>query len=309
MKAIQFEQYGPADVLKIKEVDLPTLKSGQLLVKVKAFGINPIDWKLRSGAMKSFIPLPLPYILGSEVSGIVTEVSSDVSSFKVGDRIYSRTQHAYAEYVIVNAEEAQTIPQFLNFAEAASLPSGSQVAYSALKTMGHIQKNQKVLIHAGAGGVGSAAIQIAKSFGAHVTTTVSTDNIHLAEQLGADVIIDYKKSRISNLNQKFDLIIDTVGGQTQIDSWELLNDKGTLVTLVSDESSQFKISNHQQKFIFMRGVQSNATNEIHQLIESGHLKPVIDSVYDFSDIAKAHIKSETGHVSGKLVITIDEISL
>ncbi|MDY6486523.1 NADP-dependent oxidoreductase [Acinetobacter faecalis] len=303
MKAIQFSQYGKANVLEIKDVKIPTINAGQILVQVKAFGINPIDWKLRSGAMKAFIPLPLPFILGSEVSGIVMKVSDDVKHIKVGDNVYGRTQHAYAEYVSMDADKTQIIPAFLNFAEAASLPSGSQVAYSALKTMGNIQKNQKVLIHAGAGGVGTAAIQIAKYFGAHVTTTVSTSNIHLAKQLGADEIIDYRATSITTLEKDFDLILDSVGGQTQIDSWELLKENGTLVTLVSDESAQFTPSPNK-KFNFMRGVQGKSSTEVNQLIELRKIKPIIDQVYDFNDIAAAHIKSETGHVSGKLVIVI-----
>lgn len=303
MKAIQFSQYGKANVLEIKDVKIPTINAGQILVQVKAFGINPIDWKLRSGAMKAFIPLPLPFILGSEVSGIVMKVPNDVKHIKVGDNVYGRTQHAYAEYVSMDADKTQIIPAFLNFAEAASLPSGSQVAYSALKTVGNIQKNQKVLIHAGAGGVGTAAIQIAKYFGAHVTTTVSTRNSALAKQLGADEVIDYRATSITTLKNDFDLILDSVGGQTQIDSWELLKENGTLVTLVSDESAQFTPS-PTKKFNFMRGVQGKSSTEVNQLIELRKIKPIIDQVYDFNDIAAAHIKSETGHVSGKLVIVI-----
>ena len=303
MKAIQFSQYGSADVLEIKEVKKPNIQSGQILVQVKAFGINPIDWKLRSGAMKNFIPLPLPFILGSEVSGIVTEIADGVQHIKVGDAVYGRTQHAYAEYVAMNADSTQIIPKFLNFAEAASLPSGSQVAYSALKTVGNIQKNQKVLIHAGAGGVGTTAIQIAKSFGAHVTTTVSTRNINLAKQLGADEVVDYSKIKTSELDKDFDLILDSIGGQTQIDSWDLLNENGTLVSLVSDESAQFSPS-QKKKFNFMRGVQSNATTEVHQLIEARKIKPTIDQVFDFNNVKEAHIKSESGHLSGKLIVAI-----
>ena len=303
MKAIQFSQYGKANVLEIKDVKIPTINAGQILVQVKAFGINPIDWKLRSGAMKAFIPLPLPFILGSEVSGIVMKVSDDVKHIKVGDNVYGRTQHAYAEYVSMDADKTQIIPAFLNFTEAASLPSGSQVAYSALKTVGNIQKNQKVLIHAGAGGVGTAAIQIAKYFGAHVTTTVSTRNIALAKQLGANEVIDYRATSITTLKNDFDLILDSVGGQTQIDSWDLLKENGTLITLVSDESAQFTPSPNK-KFNFMRGVQDNSSTKVNQLIELRKIKPIIDQVYDFKDIAAAHTKSETGHVSGKLIVVI-----
>lgn len=305
MKAILFEHYGSTDVLKVTDVEKPILKTKQILIQVKAFGINPIDWKLRRGDMQSFIPLPLPFILGSEAAGVVVELSDDVHDLNIGDRVYGRTQHAYAEYCIMNADQVAPIPEFLSFKQAASLASGPQVAYSALKTVAKLKNGQKVLIHAGAGGVGTAAIQIAKSSGAHVTTTVSKTNIDLVKQLGADEVIDYQVEDITTLQPNFDLILDSLGGAIQIQSWDLLKDDGCLVSLVSDEQQNFAPSAHHKTFHFMRGVQGNPSQAVHQLIQTQQLRPVIDQVFEFEDIAQAHLKSETGHVSGKLVINLE----
>ena len=184
------------------------------------------------------------------------------------------------------------------------MPSGSQVAYSALKTVGNIEKDQKILIHAGAGGVGIAAIQIAKYFGAHVTTTASEKNIKLVKSLGADVVFNYNDTNLSKISEKYDLILDSIGGQTQVDSWELLNEHGTLVSLVSDEQKNFRTIYPTQKFFFMRGVQGNPAHIINELIIERKIKPVIDQIYGFKDIDQAHTRSETGHVSGKLVVQL-----
>lgn len=307
MKAIQFEHYGEPSVLKINEIERPALKSGEVLVQVKAFGINPIDWKLRSGVMQKFIPLDFPVTLGAEFAGIVSEVKGANSEFKVGDQVYGRAQHSYAEYVAVDPSVISIIPKFLSFAQAASLASGSQIAYSALVTLGNLQANQRVLIHAGAGGVGTAAIQIAKSIGAHVTTTASSHNFDLLQTLGADDLIDYHHQVLSKNSENYDLILDSVGGKTQIDSWALLGPNGTLISLVSDEQQHRVTYEHtpdQRKFFFMRGVQGNPAPAVHQLIQAQKLKPVIDQVFDFDDVAAAHLKSQSGHVSGKIVIVL-----
>ena len=304
MKAIQFNEYGTADVLKITDIPRPILQSGQLLVQTKAFGVNPVDWKIRSGILQNFIPLTLPHILGFELSGVVTEIAEDVQNFKVGDRIYSHTANAYAEYVLVQAEEAQIIPEFLNFEEAASLPSNTQVAYSALKIIGELQANQKILILAGSGGVGVSAIQIAKSLGAFVATTVSTKNIEMVKQLGADEVIDYTTTDLSEINTRFDLIIDLVGGHTQVEAWNLLTENGTLVSLTTDERQHISNILDTQKFLYMSGPQNNPSKAVHELIASKKIKPVIDQVFKFDEIIQAHLKSETGHVAGKIVVTV-----
>lgn len=304
MKAIQFSQYGAPNVLRIHEIEKPSLQSGQILVQIKAFGINPIDWKLRRGDMQAFFPLALPHTLGAEYAGIVVEVADQDADFKIGDHVYGRAQHTYAEYVAVDTASANIIPDFLDFVQAASLSSAGQVAYSALKTVGNIQSGQKVLIHAGAGGVGIAAIQIAKHFGAHVTTTVSAKNTSLVKELGADEVIDYQHADLRKNSAQYDLILDSIGGQTQIDSWTLLNESGSLVSLVSDEHHQFAEHLATQQFFFMRGVQHNPTQTVHQLISERKIKPVIDRIYHFTEIAEAHQRSQAGHVSGKIVVTL-----
>ncbi len=306
MKVIQFEEYGTSDVLKIQEIDKPQPNADEILIQIKAFTVNPLDWKLRQGVMKAFFPLQFPHILGSEFAGVVAEVGRNVTRFKVGDRVYGRGSKTYAEYAVTKEDLLQIIPPFLDFNQAASLPSGTFTAYSALKSIGNIQPNQDVLIHAGAGGVGLTAIQIAKNFAANVTTTVSENNFDLVKKLGADHVIDYNKTDFSQIPEKFDLILDSIGGKTQIASWELLKSNGTLVSLVGDEQKSFISPAGEKTFTFMRGVVGNPFPEIHTLISDRKIIPVIDQVFDFDDIASAHNKSATGHASGKIVIKISD---
>ena len=305
MKAIQIEQYGETnEVLKVNDVSTPTLQSGQILIETKAFGVNPFDWKLRSGIFAEFYPLPLPYTLGFEASGIVKHVADDVSKFKVGDKVYGRAVHAFAEEVVFNIDDAHQIPEFLSFEQAAALPGNTQTAFNALITLGKLEKNQKVFIHAGSGGVGIAAIQIAKYYGAEVTTTVSSKNIDFVKTLGADHVIDYRKTDLADVTDKFDLILDTIGGDTQIKSWRLLKDTGILVSLLGDESSQFDQILPTQKFIFAEEIVENRSSDVHQLISQQHIKPVIDEVFEFDQTHQALQKSEDGHAVGKIVVRI-----
>lgn len=304
MKAIAFSEYGSVEVLKIVELETPIIHANQILIETKAFGINPIDWKLRSGIFKDFIPLPLPFVLGYELSGIIKNIGPDVKNFKIGDRIYAHANHSYAEYVAVDAAYAHVIPDALSFEEAASLPSNTQVAYAALKLFGELKAGQKVLIHAGSGGVGIAAIQIAKSFNAYVATTVSTHNIDLVKGLGADEVIDYTLTSMDQVETSFDLIIDTIGGETQIKSWNTLTAHGCLVSLISDERNKISDIKPSQTFHLMQGAPENTSAILHTLISEGKIKAVIDQVYPFDDIASAQLKSEKGHVSGKIVVRL-----
>ncbi|SPL72646.1 NADP-dependent oxidoreductase [Acinetobacter stercoris] len=303
MKAVIFNQYGGPEVLETIEIPTPTPNENQLLVEVKAFGVNPLDWKLRQGFMKNFMPLNFPHILGAEVAGIVVE-APDNNEFKAGDRVYGRAVQSYAEYALMEIVNAQIIPDFLSFNEAAALPSSTQTAYTALKLIGNLEQGQNVLIHAGAGGVGVAAIQIAKSIGANITTTSSKKNFDLLKSLGADHIIDYHENKLSDLGQEFDLIIDSIGGETQINSWHILKEKGTLVSLVSDEHGLSQVADNGKKFVFMRGSQPGLAAEINSLVLQKKIKPVIDSVFPFSKIREAHIKVQTGHSSGKVITEV-----
>lgn len=305
MKAVQIEKYGPNnDVLKVNEIPSPPLNSGQVLVETKAFGVNPFDWKLRSGMFSEFYPLALPYTLGFEASGVVIKVADDVKQFKPGDKVYGRAVHAFAEEVVFDVASIYLIPDFLTFEEAAALPGSSQTAFNALVTLGQVKKDQKVFIHAGSGGVGIAAIQIAKYYGAHVTTTVSEKNIDFVKSLGADAVIDYKKTDLATITEKFDFILDTIGGETQIKSWSLLKDTGILVSLLGDESSQFDNIQPQQTFIFAEEIKEDRSEEVHQLISSHDIKPIVDEVFAFKNVNQALQKSETGRAVGKIIVRI-----
>lgn len=305
MKAIQIEKYGPNnDVLKVNEISSPILQPGQILVKTKAFGVNPFDWKLRTGMFSEFYPLPLPYTLGFEASGIVLKVADDITNFKVGDKVYGRAIHAFAEEIVFDVNYTYHIPNFLSFEEAAALPGSSQTAFNALITVGKLKKDQKVFIHAGSGGVGISSIQIAKYYGAHITTTVSDKNIDFVKNLGADIVIDYKKTDLTEITDKFDIVLDTIGGETQIKSWPLVKDTGILVSLLGDESSKFGNILPEQKFIFAEEISENRSSYVNDLILNHHIKPIIDEVFSFENIKQALEKSETGRAVGKIIVRI-----
>ena len=304
MKTVHMNEYGTSDVLKVVEVDRPVLGDNQILVDVKAIGVNPYDWKVRSGMFADFVPLTFPHVLGSEVAGVVAKVPDGYTRFKVGDRVYGKVMGAFAEQVALDDEWAHPVPEFLSFEEAASLPTSTQTAFNALVTLGNLTQGQKVLIHAGSGNVGIAAIQIAKHIGAHVTTTTSTRNVDLVKRLGADEVIDYKKSDLADVEPQFDLIIDSLGGDVQVKSWNLLKDDGRLITLVEDRSADFTGDRKNKSFVFAVDVEDNRSADLHRLIEDKTIKPVVDEVFAFEDVAKALDKSETGRAVGKIILRV-----
>ena len=304
MKAIQIKQYGDADVLEITQIPEPTPSTDQLLIENKAIGINPFDWKLRNGLFQDLFPLEFPNILGFEIAGVVKQVPDHVKNIRVGDRVYGKADHAYAEFVSMDVSQAHHIPESMSFEQAAALSTNTQVAYNVLVTLGKLKKGQKVLIHAGAGGVGIAAIQIAKYLGADITTTVSPKNIEFVKSLGANHVIDYTNTSLDQIQERYDLILDSIGAKTQIESWELLKQQGLLVSLLGDESAHFSKSKFDRKFIFAVDVLENHSDEIHDLILGGHIQPIIDEVFEFHDMAKAHNKSEFGHVTGKIIVKV-----
>lgn len=306
MRVIEISEYGDSSVLEVRDINKPSLEKGQILVKVKAIGVNPFDWKVRSGIFADFFPITFPHILGSEVAGVVAEVSGDVTRFKAGDEVYGKALNAYAEYVVIDETQAHLKPDFLSFEEAASLPTSTQTAFYALVSVGQLVEGQKVLIHAGSGNVGLSAIQIAKYLGAHVTTTTSARNADLVKRFGADEVIDYRATRLEDVQDRFDLILDSIGDETQIKSWDLLTDRGLLVSLLSDESARFKDAGSAtgKRFVFAVDVEGNYTGLLHRLIEDRHIKPLVDEVFDFADVAKANDKSESGRAVGKIILRL-----
>ncbi|MGF2022910.1 NADP-dependent oxidoreductase [Enterococcus casseliflavus] len=307
-RAVVIEAYGGKDQLKEATVQLPELKANQLLVKVAATSINPIDWKLREGYLKQMFPWDFPIILGWDVAGDIVEIGADVTEFKVGDAIYARPETTrfgtYADYAIVDAELAAIKPENQNYAEAAAVPLAGLTAYQALFEHGRLKEGEKVLIHAGAGGVGTYAIQLAKAAGAYVITTASPRNHELLQKLGADEIIDYHTTDFEEVLQDIDLVFDTMGGDTQKKSFTVLKPKGRLISILSIEDEDLaKEKDIIAKAIWLR-TNGKQLAELTELIEAEKVNSIIGATFPLTvqGIYDAHALSETHHAVGKIVI-------
>src|SRR6476659_9355549 len=241
MKAIRIHSYGGLEVLKYEDAPRPQPQAGEVLVRVHAAGVNPIDWKVRQGHMKDFWPHKFPLILGWDVSGTVEEVGPRVSRFKIGDEVYSipdpTRNGAYADYVVVRESELALKPNSLHHIRAAAVPLAALTAWQSLFDTAQLQPGQRVLIHAGSGGVGHVAVQLAKWKGAYVFATASTKNQELLRELGVDEPIDYTKQKFEDVARDVDLVLDLIGGETQERSWSVLKKGGVLLSVVEPPSA------------------------------------------------------------------------
>lgn len=310
MKAVRIHQYGNSDVLAFEEAPMPSISSNEVLVRVVAASVNPVDWKIRQGYLKEMISYSMPLTLGWDVSGVVTAVGSDVTRFAVGDAVYSRPDikrnGTYAEYVAILESEVALKPKTISHNEAASLPLAGITAWEALITTAQLSTGQKVLIHAGSGGVGSLAIQLAKSRGAYVIATTSGKNAALVKSLGADEVIDYQTQNFSEILSNIDVVFDTLGGDIQEASWSVLKQGGILVSIVNPPSEEkAKAQGVRSAFVF---IEPNAPilEQLAKLVEQGDLRPIIGAEFALQDIVKAHALSESGRTVGKIVLTVGQ---
>jgi NADPH:quinone reductase-like Zn-dependent oxidoreductase len=310
MKAVQVHSYGGPEVLRFKDAPRPTPESGELLIKVHAASVNALDWKTRAGYLKDVFPLPLPHIPGWDVSGIVEAIGPGVTQFKKGDEVYAVPDGArgakgtYAEYVVVKETEAALKPKSIDPIHADAIPVVALTAWQALFDQAGLSKGQKVLIHGAAGGVGSIAVQLAKWKGAHVIGTASGRNQGLLRELGVDEPIDYEKTRFEDVVHDVDVVLDTLGGDTQNRSWRALKKGGILVSIVAPPSTE-EVAKHSVRSAFLSGHPSSAQlSEIAKLVDAGKLKPVVETVLPLSDARRAHELNETGHARGKTVLKV-----
>lgn len=308
-KAVRIHQFGNAEVLSYEDAPMPVIKADEVLVKIHASSINPVDWKVREGYLKDFIPHTFPLTLGWDFAGEIVAVGSDVSNWKAGTAVYARPDigrdGAYAEYIAVRANEIAAKPASINWQQAAAVPLVALTAWQSLYEGANVQAGERVLIHAGAGGVGTFAIQLAKLRGAYVITTTSTKNVELVKALGADEVIDYTQNDFSTLRD-IDVVFDTMGGDIQDKSWQTLKRGGRLVSITSQPSDESAaLVGVTPLYCF---VQPNATQlqALAELIDAGKIQIIIDSVYALKDIAAAHAKSESGRTRGKIVIQVSE---
>ena len=308
MKAIQIHEFGGPEVLKYEEAPKPTPGADDVIIKVFATSVNPIDWKIREGHAKGRFPVKFPLIPGWDVSGEIDEVGSNILNFRKGDEVYSRPDPTkngtYAEYVVVKANLVNGKPQSIDHEKAAAVPLAGLTAWQALFDYGKLQSGQKVLIHAASGGVGTFAVQLAKWKGAYVIGTTSQENMDFVKKLGADKVIDYKNEKFENKLKNIDLVIDLIGGETQKRSLKVIKKGGKLITTVQLGNQE----EAKEKNIHIEGFLTQSLPEqleqIKQLIDSGKVKPVIARILPLKDAAKAQKLSEAGHTRGKIVLRV-----
>jgi NADPH:quinone reductase-like Zn-dependent oxidoreductase len=326
MKALQIDKYGELeDSLTFNEVSKPTAEGKDLLIEVRAAAINPIDKKIVAGDLKEMISLPLPATSAYDVSGVVVEKGDEASGFEIGDAIFARVPQeqmgTLAEYVAVTSEVVSKKPANISFEEAAGIPLAGLTAMQVLNEA-NIKEGDKVLIHAGSGGVGSLAVQYAKAKGAYVYTTTGSSNVDWVKALGADRVIDYKKEDYKSIAADLDIVFDTLGGDYSVEAFELIKKGGIVISIAGplDEATakDFGMTDYslpdelakasrekdaEYKYLFMHP-DAEDLNEIKSMIESGKIKPVVDKVYPFSESIEAFKHLATGRAKGKVVVQI-----
>jgi len=316
MKAAVIDRYGSPDVLRYADVDKPGIKSDQMLVRVYASSVNPIDWKIRKGLLQFLTGYQFPLILGFDAAGEVVEVGSQVTRFRVGDAIYARLDQiaggAYAEYAAVAEKVAAPKPVNMSYAEAAAVPLAGLTALQALRDEGHFQSGQRVLINGASGGVGTYAVQIARVLGAaEVVGVCSARNANLVKSLGCDRVIDYQQQDFTQDAAQYDMVFDVVGNRSFDDCRRILQPNGNYVT------TQPYPANYVQSLLttFLPGpkykvilLKSNAADLefLKAHIEAGQIRSVIDRTYPLAETAAAHRHGETERTVGKVVITIGD---
>ncbi len=332
MKAACIARYGGPGVLELRDLPTPVPGPGDLLVKVRAASVNPVDFKIRQGKTRALLPYRFPLVLGNDLAGEVVAVGAGVGKFRPGDAIFARLDKqrigAFAEQALVREEHAAALPPGLDFSEAASLPLAGLTAWQALMDLADLQPGQKVLIHAGSGGVGSLAIQIAKARGAFVATTAGARNLDLVRSLGADLAIDYAKERFEDVVRDYDAVFDTLAGEVQHRSFGVLKLGGILVDVAGMPTAAFArrwglnpvlvlalawMTRKSTALARRRGVRheylfmepdGKQLEELSALVGAGKLRPVIERVFPFERIAEAIAEVEGGHANGKVVVRI-----
>lgn len=332
MKALVFKKYGRPDQIVFADVPKPALKPDEILVQVRAVGLNPIDTMIPKGTFKPFLKFQLPATLGSDLAGVVAEVGTRVKRFKPGDAVFASIfdlgTGALAEFAVVPESVAAHKPANLDFVQAASIPMVGITSWQALKERAKLKPGQKVFIPAGSGGIGTFAIQLAKHLGAKVATTTSTGNVELVKSLGADEVIDYKQQEFEKVLRDYDAVLGTVRGDAIQKSLQILKPNSNVVSLIGPPDAAFARArgmNLFMKFVFgllsrkiirhsrKRGVEysflfvhpdGGQLAEIGKLLEAGRIRPVIDKVFSFAQAKDALAYLETGRAKGKVVVQI-----
>jgi NADPH:quinone reductase-like Zn-dependent oxidoreductase len=309
MRAVQIQEFGGPEVLTIHELPIPSPGQDELLVQVHAAGINPVDTGVRSGRAAALAAAVPPYVPGFDISGTVAAVGSGITNFKIGDEVFAmldlRRGGGYAEFAIVKEDEAAIKPTNISFSEAASVPLVTLTAWQVLFEVGNLQAGQTVLIHAGAGGVGSVAVQLAKWRGANVIATASDYNHDFLRELGVDVPVDYRTQQFEDFASDIDLVLDTIGGDTQIRSMTTLKEGGKLVSIVGLTAEGRNPARNIEVTSILVRPEANQLLAIGELIEDGILNPILSYQFPLTEAPAAHEQSETRRTRGKIVLEMN----
>lgn len=308
MKAVRIHQYGGREVLSLDEIPVPDIAPDEVLVRVVAASINPVDWKVRAGYLAQMMPHRMPLTLGWDVSGVVAAVGSQVTQWQVGDALFSRPDLArngtYAEFVAIRASECARKPRTISHVEAASLPLAGITAWEAMMDTARVRAGQRVLVHAGSGGVGSLAIQLVKAAGATVVATASGRNRALVESLGVDQFVDYTTTTLLEAVEPVDAVFDTIGGEVQEASWSLLKPGGIQVSIISPpDEARAAAMGVRGGFVFI-GPNAPVLDKLAGMVDGGRLRPIVGAEFALEDIAQAHALSESGRAVGKIVLYV-----
>lgn len=306
MKAVRVHEYGGPEQLRLEDVPQPKAQSGQVLVRISATSVNPIDYKLASGVMRQIMPIKFPWIPGGDFSGAVEEVGPGVTGFKKGDTVYGDASGggAYAEFYAGPVTMIARKPQKLGHVEAASVPLAGQTAWQGLFDHGRLARGETVLIHAAAGGVGSFAVQLAHWKGATVLATASAANANYVKSLGADSVIDYKATPFESVAKNVDLVFDLIGGDTQRRSYGVLKPGGRLVA-TSQPPSEAEAAKHHVEATMMQ-MKAAATNltQLTELLDAGKIKTIVSKTYPLAKVRDAWTELIAGRTRGKTVLEI-----
>lgn len=308
MKAARLIAYGGPEAIQVSDVAEPSVGQGQVLVEIHSAGVNPFDWKVQAGYLKDFIPLTLPVILGGDLAGVIKELGEGVSNFQVGDEVFGqadfKTGGSFAQLSAIKNDKLAVKPNNLDFAQAASLPLAGSSALQALEDHINLQSSQKILIHGGAGGIGSYAVQIAKNLGAYVATTVSGNDMEYVKELGADQIINYKEEKFEDQVKDYDAVFDLVGGETCARSLKVLRRGGVLVSMVGPIDKEASQNQGVTALSQMTEVTSEKLNKLRELAENAKLKVHIEKEFPLDQSAEALDFLRNSSPRGKVVIKV-----
>ena len=305
MAAIQVHAYGGADQLTLDQIPRPAPQDGEVLVRVRAAGVNPVDWKIREGWMKDVMPLSLPYVPGIDLAGVVERVGPGVTTVRPGQEVFGRGVHgSYAAYALAAAEAVAPNPTTLSFDEAATIPLGATTAWQALFDQGHLEPGQRALILGGAGGVGLFAVQFARWTGAEVIATASARNAAFIRALGADTVINYTTTRVEDAVREVDLVVDTVGSEALAGVWPALKRGGALVSVAGRPDEARARERDVRVARFSAQISADLLGTVARLIDEGQVRVTVGATFPLGEARQAQELSQGGHGRGRIILQI-----